>query len=197
MKSQDYIAVTHRGRYRRGKAEGGTIADECDGGSLCSSSFSGVMMDPETVPASSLTLWPTCCMSRVTWSKYVIKMCPRRRVYKGARGLSRAVKNCQSTASRNSPCCPGAASVSTGLTAQERRLLWQLRKTRGVGGWGGMGWWGVSIKWSQCVLLQWMGWVDVCISGHRADAVMWILKRHFRRRHGLAVETGTYLLSGA
>lgn len=26
MKSQDYIAVTHRGRYRRGKAEGGTKA---------------------------------------------------------------------------------------------------------------------------------------------------------------------------
>lgn len=47
MKSQDYIAVTHRGRYRRGKAEGGTIADDCDGGSLCSFSFSGIMMDPE------------------------------------------------------------------------------------------------------------------------------------------------------
>lgn len=34
MKSQNYTAVTHRGRCSRGKAEGGTIADDCDGASV-------------------------------------------------------------------------------------------------------------------------------------------------------------------
>lgn len=114
----------------------------------------------ETGPASSLTPRPTCRMSRVTCSKYVIKMCPRRRVYEGARGLSRAVKNCQSTASQNSPCCPGAASVSAGLTAQQRRLLWQLSRIRGV---GGVGWGGgcQSSGVSVCYYNGWGGWTSV------------------------------------
>lgn len=33
MKSQNYTAVTHRGRCSRGKGGGGTIADDCDGAS--------------------------------------------------------------------------------------------------------------------------------------------------------------------
>lgn len=85
------------------------------------------MMDPEALgrvgAASSLALRATCRMSRVTCIKYVIKTCPGRRVYRGARGLRRAVKKCQSTANQNCPCCPGAASVSAGVTVQQRRLL--------------------------------------------------------------------------
>lgn len=191
MKSQNYTTVTHRGRYSLGEA-GGTTA----------------MPDPSLPPLSVELRWISFwyaelrrvgpasssdpCVACPEWrcNKDVIKTSLARRVYQWSQ---QSCKNCQSTASKSSPCCPGCVAVRQpvnsaemfALTAEQNRGRVEEEEE------------GVSINWSQCVLLQWMGWADVCISEHRTDSVMWILKRHFRRRHGLVVEMGTILLSSA
>lgn len=192
MKSQDYIAVTHRGRYRRGKAEGGTIADDCDGGCLCSSSLSGVMTDPEEL--RNLHLRSHSDPRVAEWRVVNMELkCVRgdasTRVLEVSAELLKTVNQPQA---KTPPAVQALHRWAPGRQLSRDVCFDSWAKPEGwVGGVG------LSIKWSQCVLLQWKGWVDVCVSGHRTDAVMWILKRHFRRRHGLAVETGTYLLSGA